>query len=77
MSDKSETCEDLKKIREGSLDCSQINQTSDIPDNGFTESLNSSDYAAILINCFRNLESKMREISVSSKETTASHIKGE
>ena len=76
LSDKSETGEDPKKVREGSLDCSQISQTSDIPDDIFTESLNSPDCVAILFNCLKNLESKMREISVSSKETTASQIKG-
>ena len=75
-SDKSETGEDPKKVRESSLDCSQISQTSDIPDDIFTESLNSPDCVAILFNCLKNLESKMREISVSSKETTASQIKG-
>ena len=32
LSDKSETGEDSKKVREGSLDHSQISQTSDIPD---------------------------------------------
>ena len=35
------------------------------------------DCVAILFNCLKNLESKMKEISVSSKETTASQIKGE
>ena len=77
MSEKSETGEDPKKVREGSLDCSQISQTSDIPDDIFTESLNSPDCVAISFNCLKNLESKMREISVSSTETTASQIKGE
>ena len=77
LSNKSETGEDPKKVGEGSLDCSQINQTSDIPDDIFTKSLNSPDCVAILFNCLKNLESKMREISVSSKETTASQIKGE
>ena len=32
LSDKSEIGKDPKKVREGSLDCSQISQTSDIPD---------------------------------------------
>ena len=77
LSDKSETGEDPKKVREGSLDCSQISETSDIPDDIFTKSLNSPDWVAILFNCLKNLESKMKEISVSSKETTASPIKGE
>ena len=31
LSDKSETGEDPKKVIEGSLDCIQISQTSDIP----------------------------------------------
>ena len=37
LSAKSETGEDPKKIRERSLDCSQISQTSDIPYDIFTE----------------------------------------
>ena len=41
------------------------------------KSLNSPDCVAILFNCLKNLESKMKEISVFSKETTASQIKGE
>ena len=49
----------------------------DILDDNFTESLNSPDCVAILFNCLRNLESKMRAILVSSKETTASQIKCE
>ena len=77
LSDKSETGEDLKKVREGSLDCSQISPTSDIPDDSFTKSLNSPDCATVLFNCLKNLESKMKEISASSKETTARQIKGE
>ena len=38
LSDKSETGEDPKKVREGSLDCNQIIQTRDITDDIFTES---------------------------------------
>ena len=68
LSDKSETGEDPKKVREGSLDCSQISQTSDIPDDIFNDILNSPDCVAILFNCLKNLESKMKEIPVSSKE---------
>ena len=60
------------KVREGSLDCSKISQTSDTLDDIFTKSLSSLGCVAILFNCLKNLESKMREISVSSKETTAS-----
>ena len=77
LSDKSETGEDPKKVREGSLDCSKISQTSDILDDIFTESSNSPDCVVILFNCLKNLESKMREISVSSKEAASSQIKGE
>ena len=62
LSHKSETGEDPKKVREGSLDCSQISQTSDILDDIFTESLNSPDCVAI---------------SVFSKEKIASQIKVE
>ena len=49
LSKKSKTGEDPKKVREGSLDCSQISQTSDIPDDMFTESLNTPDCVAIFV----------------------------
>ena len=62
LSNKSETGEDPKKVGEGSLDCSQINQTSDIPDDIFTKSLNSPDYVGILFSCLKNLESNLRVI---------------
>ena len=58
FSDKSETGEDPKKVREGSLDCNQISQTSDIPDDICSKSLNSPDCVAILFICLKNLESK-------------------
>ena len=77
LSNKSEAGEDRKKVREGSLDCNQISQTSDIPDDVLTKRLNCPDCVAILFNSLKNLESKMREILVSSKETTAYQIKGE
>ena len=32
LSDKSKIGEDPKKVKEGNLDCSQISQTSDMPD---------------------------------------------
>ena len=76
MSDESETEKDPEKVRKGSLNCSQISQTSDIPDEIFTKSLNSLDCVAILFNCLKNLESKMRKILVSSKEAAASQING-
>ena len=65
----------LEKIQR-KLD-SQISQTKDILDDIFTKTLNSSGCIAILFNCLKNLEAKMREISVSSEETTESQIKGE
>ena len=43
FSNKSETEKYPKKIREGSLDYSQISETSDIPDDLLTEGLNSLD----------------------------------
>ena len=49
FSEKSETGEDPKKVRESSLGCSQTSQTSDIPDDIFTESLNFPDYVVILL----------------------------
>ena len=66
MSEKSETGEDPRKIRESSLDFSQI-----------IKSLNSLDCVAILFNSLKNLDCKMREISLLSKQTTARQIKGE
>ena len=66
LTNKSETGEDPWKIREGNLDCSQISQTSDIPEDVFTESFNSADCLNV-----------SRIWNVSSKETKASQIKGE
>ena len=60
-----------KKIRDGSLDWSYASQTKDIPDYIFTKSLNYTDCDTTLLNCLKNLQCKMREIS------TASQIKGE
>ena len=77
LSDKFETGEDPTKVTECILDCSQIGQTSDILDNIVTKSLNSPDGVENLFNCQKNLESKMRAISVSAKETTVSQIKSE
>ena len=77
MGNKPETWEDPKKIREGSLDCSQVSQKSDKPDDLFTESLIFPDCVAILFNSLENPECKMREILVSSKEARASQINGE
>ena len=68
LSDKSETGEDPKKVREGSLDCSQISQTSDIPDDIFNDILNSPDCVAILFNCLKNVESKMKEFLLKKQQ---------
>ena len=77
MGNKLETGKDLKNFREKCRDCNQINQTSKIPNNIFTESLNSPEKtAAILFNCLKNLKGKIMEISASSKETKATQIKG-
>ena len=58
--------------------CNQINHTSNIPNNIFTESLNSPDNtAAILFYCLKNLGGKHFEDIWTSKETKASQIKGE
>ena len=67
LSNKSETEQYPKKIREGSLDYSQISETSNIPDDIFTESLNSLDCVVILFNCRKNIKCKMREILFLSK----------
>ena len=75
LSDESKTTEDPQKVGEGSLDRSQTSQTSDTPDDILTKSLNSPDCVAILFNSLKNLECKKKEISFSSKETTASQIK--
>ena len=65
----------LKKVV--SIGCSQISQTSNIPDYIFFESLNSPDWVAVLFNCLKNLESKMMETLVPSKKITARQIKDE
>ena len=65
----------LKKVV--SIGCSQISQTSNIPDYIFFESLNSPDCVAVLFTCLKNLECKMMETLVPSKEITARQIKDE
>ena len=55
----------------------QSDKSNKIPNNIFTESLNSPEKtAAILFNCLKNLKGKIMEISASSKETKATQIKG-
>lgn len=54
----------------------QSDKSNKIPNNIFTESLNSPEKtAAILFNCLKNLKGKIMEISASSKETKATQIK--
>ena len=64
---KSENREDQKQIKEVNLNCTKISETSDIPDDIFTESLNSNDFIVILFSCLKILESKIRKIPASSK----------
>ena len=77
LSNKSENGEDAKKIRDGSLNSSQISQTSDIPDQVFAGSLESPECVTNLFNCIKNVEKQIKEIFVSTNETKDIQIKGE
>ena len=75
LSNKSDDGDNSKKTREQSsleesidTDC-----TGDI----FTEDLKSEDCVAILYNCMKNIESKMKELITNSQDMKERQIKGE
>ena len=72
MSNKSDDGDNTKKAEslEESID---TDYTGDI----FTEGLKSEDCAAILYNCMKNIESKMKELITNSQDMKERQIKGE
>ena len=65
-SETSTSGDDLKKIREGSLDDSSN------PDNVFTEGLSSPDCVKILYNCVKNVKKQIHGIHSKTEETKMS-----
>ena len=59
------------------LDDGQGSRGSGIPENSFTKNFNFHYCISISCNCLKNVECKSKNTSVSSKEATASQIKGE
>ena len=75
LSNKSDDGDNTKKAREqSSLEESiDADYTGDI----FTEGLKSEDCVAILYNCMKNIESKMKELITNSQDMKERQIKGE
>ena len=75
LSNKSDDGDNTKKAREqSSLEESiDTDYTGDI----FTEGLKSGDCVAILYNCVKNIESKMKELITNSQDMKERQIKGE
>ena len=71
LSDQSHSGDERKKVKEGSS-ASSIDDT-DV----FGEGLKSADCKAILFNCLKNLEVKVKEIFGLANATNESQIKGE
>ena len=68
-SDKSQSGDERKKVREDSM--------SDLPDDVFEDGFNSPGCVKILVNCMRNMEQQIKELIVSSNESKQARIKGE
>ena len=63
MSDKSRNGGDAKKVKE------TAKSTFSLSDEVFSDGLNSSECAKILLNCLRNIENQLKEFSVVNEET--------
>ena len=63
MSDKSRNGGDAKKVKE------IAKSTFSLSDEVFSDGLNSSECAKILLNCLRNIENQLKEFSVVNEET--------
>ena len=63
MSDKSRNGGDTKKVKE------TAKSTFSLSDEVFSDGLNSSECAKILLNCLRNIENQLKEFSVVNEET--------
>ena len=68
LSDKSEDGEDSKKVKES-------DSLSSLPDEVFSDGLNSPELAKLLINCLRSIVNQVKELFTSHEEAKESQIK--
>ena len=71
LSDQSDSREQPKKARDGSL------EKNPEVDNVFTTSMDSPECLQILFNCLQNVEKSVKEIHEMQEKTQSSQIKGE
>ena len=68
VSDKSKDGEDSKKLKES-------DSLSSLPDEVFSDGLNSLESAKLLVNCFRSIENQVKELFAFGEEAKESQIK--
>ena len=68
LSDKSKDGEDSKKVKES-------DSLSSLPDEVFSDGLNSPELAKLLINCLKSIENQVKELFTFHKEAKESQIK--
>ena len=71
LSDQSNSGEEQKKAREGSLE-----ENPDV-DSAFTTSMDSPECLQILFNCLQNVEKSVKEMHEMQEKSRSSQIKGE
>ena len=60
LSDKSKDGEDSKKVKES-------DSVSSLPDEDFSDGLNSPELIKLLVNCLKSIENQVKELSLSTK----------
>ena len=68
ISDKSKDGEDSKKVKES-------DSLSSLPDEVFSDGLNSPELAKLLINCLKGIENQVKELFTFHEEAKESQIK--
>ena len=68
LSDKSKDGEDSKKVKES-------DSLSSLPDEVFSDGLNSPELAKLLINCLKSIENQVKELFTFHEEAKESQIK--
>ena len=68
LSDKSKDGEDSKKVKES-------DSLSSLPDEVFSDGLNSPELAKLLINCLKSIENQVKELFTFHEEANESQIK--
>ena len=68
LSDKSKDVEDSKKVKES-------DSLSSLPDEVFSDGLNSPELAKLLINCSKSIENQVKELFTFHEEAKESQIK--